>query len=67
MNINKTKDAETAFLCECGETLSAEDRKNAGTKCTKCKVQTGAPLSTRLDRKYGDVTPRHDVYDDYRP
>lgn len=60
-------DVEKAFLCECGEILTVEDRKNGGKACTKCKVSTAAPISTRLDRKYGDIAPRRDTYDEYRP
>ncbi len=58
---------EEAFLCSCGKTLSVEDRAKGSETCKLCQVASGAPVTQRLDRKFGDISRRDDDYEDYRP
>ncbi|MBX9771397.1 MAG: hypothetical protein K2X29_08505 [Candidatus Obscuribacterales bacterium] len=58
---------DDAFVCPCGEAISVSDRANGKTTCTLCQVASGAPITQRLDRKFGDDNRRHDEYEDYRP
>jgi len=58
---------EEAYLCTCGETLTVKDRQNGGTTCTNCKIEIAAPITRRLDQKFGDVGRPRDDYEDYRP
>lgn len=68
MNNNITPtNVEDAFLCTCGEALTIKDRKNGGKLCKHCKVEAGAPITRRLDQKFGDDRRLRDDYEDYRP